>query len=395
MNNYYNNPNFQPRNIVPQFPPSATTNQQVLYALADGTGGFVIHDTNDLLSGMERIAKEQSEYYVLGYTPPESAEGSCHTLKVKVDRGGTTVRSRSGYCNVRPVDLLAGKPIERELESHAARDQAASSGSLETPFFFTSPNVARVSLAMEVPSTSIKFEKEKGKFHSEVNVLGIATKSDGSEVARFSDTVHLEFEKKELEEFTKKPFTYQNQFDVASGEYKLTVVFSAGGESFGKLETPLKVDSYDGKHFDLSSLALSREIHPVSQLAEGMDADLIAGFVPLVSAGVQIVPAADYHFKKTEPAFVYLEVYEPLLTGSNPPKVGIEMKILDRKTGAAPVSQAFMTNDRVVQPGNPVIPLGLKVPVDKLDPGSYRLELHALDSAGNSSIVRASEFEVD
>jgi VWFA-related protein len=395
LGNYYNNPNFQPRNIVPQFPASATTNQQVLFALADGTGGFVIHDTNDLLSGMERIAKEQNEYYILGYTPPDSEESSCHTLKVKIDLGGTTVRSRSGYCNVQPADLLAGKPIERELESHAARDQAGSSGSLETPFFFTSPNVARVSLAMEVPSSSIKFEKQKGKFHSDVNVLGIATRSAGGEAARFSDTVHLEFDKKELEEFQKKPFTYQNQFDVASGEYKLTVVFSAGGESFGKLETSLKVDSYDGKRFDLSSLALSREVHPVSQLADGMDADLIAGNVPLVTGGVEVVPAADYHFKKTEPAFVYMEIYEPLLAGSNPPKVGVEMTILDSKTGAAPVKLAFMANDHVIQPGNPVVPLGLKVPVDKLDPGSYRLELHALDSAGNSSTVRSSEFEVD
>jgi len=90
--------------------------QQVLYELADGTGGFLIHDTNDLLSGMERIAKEQNEYYIIGYTPPDSRDGSCHTIKVKVDRGGTIVRSRTGYCNIKPLDFLAGKPIERELE---------------------------------------------------------------------------------------------------------------------------------------------------------------------------------------------------------------------------------------------------------------------------------------
>src|SRR3954471_1825879 len=205
-NSFYNNPNAQPRNIIPPFPESSSTNQQVLYALAQGTGGFVIHDTNDLLSGMERIAKEQDEYYILGYTPPDSKEGSCHTLKVKVDEGKTIVRSRSGYCNVKPVDLLAGKPIERELENHANGSQASNiSASMEAPFFFTAANVARVSLAMEMPANSIKFEKEKGKFRSDVNVLGIAAKPEGTEAARFSDTVHLEFEKKELEEFNKKP----------------------------------------------------------------------------------------------------------------------------------------------------------------------------------------------
>ena len=396
---YYNNimnPNLQPRNIVPQFPESASTNQQVLFALADGTGGFVIHDTNDLLSGMDRIAKEQDEYYVVGYAPPESQEGSCHTIKVKIDRGGTIVRSRSGYCNVKPVDLLAGKPIEKELESHASMSNISAPGaSLETPFFFTSANVARVSVAMEIPSNTVKFDKQKGKYHADINVLGIATKPDGTEAARFSDTVHLELEKDEVKEFNKNPFRYENQFDVASGEYKLAVVFSSGGESFGKLEAPLKVDNYDGKHFVLSSLALSREAHPVADIQQGLDADLIAGYVPLVTAGIQIVPAADYHFKKTEATFMYAEIYEPLLTGPNPPKIGVEMKIVDEKTGRAPIDAGITNTEKLIQAGNPVVPFGLKVPVDKLDPGNYRLELRAIDSAGNSSPIRATEFVVD
>src|SRR5271154_2265870 len=112
MSNYYNQ-NYQPREIVPQFPPSATTNQQVLYQLADGTGGFVILNTNDLLAGLQKIAKDQSQYYTLGYPPSGAAEGSCHTLKVKVERGGTVVRSRSGYCKVKPQDSLAGSPVEK------------------------------------------------------------------------------------------------------------------------------------------------------------------------------------------------------------------------------------------------------------------------------------------
>ena len=42
-----------------------------------------------------------------------------------------------------------------------------------------------------------------------------------------------------------------------------------------------------------------------------------------------------------------------------------------------------------------MLPMGLKVPVDKLDAGSYRLELRALDSAGNKSPVRVADFVVD
>jgi hypothetical protein len=374
--------------------PSFTSNDDVLYELAAGTGGFVIHNTNDLLSGLDRIGKEQDEYYILGYAPPYSPEGSCHTIKVKIDRGGTIVRSRTGYCNVKPVDLLAGTDIERQLASQAANGPAGA-GSLEAPFFFTSANVARVNVAMEIPSAGIKFSKAKGKFHSDLNVLGIATKSDGTEAARFSDTVHLDLEKSELHDFQKKPFRYENQFDVASGQYKLVVVFSSGGESVGKLETPLAVDSYDGKHFSLSGLAMSKEAYPVSEITAGLDADLVAGYVPLVINGLQIVPAADYHFKKNEPALLYLEVYEPLLTGSTTPKVGVELKIVDVKTGAASMDVGIAANEKSIIAGNPVVPIGLKIPVDKLQAGSYRLELKALDSAGNKSPIRAAEFQVD
>jgi VWFA-related protein len=393
-NSFYRNPNAQPRNIIPQFPESSSTNQQVLFALAEGTGGFVIHDSNDLLGGMERISKEQDEYYILGYTPPDSKDGSCHTIKVKVDESKTIVRSRSGYCNVKPVDLLAGKPIERELENHATGSQAGNiAGSMEVPFFFTSANVARVSVAMEMPANSIKFEKEKGKFKSDINVLGIANKPDGTEAARFSDTVHLEFDKKELEEFNKKPFVYENQFDIASGQYQLSVVFSSGGESFGKLQAALAVDSYDGKHFSLSALALSKETHPLSDMAEGLDADLMQGDVPLVYHGLQIVPAADYHFKKTDAAVVYMEIYAPSMAESNPPQVDLQYVIVDTKTGQAKINTGIPKIQDAE--GHAVLPLGLKVPVDKLEAGSYRLELRALDSQGNKSPIRAADFVVD
>ena len=61
-----------------------------------------------------------------------------------------------------------------------------------------------MNLAMEIPSDSLKFDKEKGKYHANVNVLGIAYRPDGSVGARFSDTVNLDLEKDEWKEFTQE-----------------------------------------------------------------------------------------------------------------------------------------------------------------------------------------------
>src|SRR5581483_3562126 len=217
INSPLNNPNNQ-RILLPKLPESTTTNQNIMFMLASGTGGFVIHETNDLVGGMQRIGKEQDEYYLLGYTPPDSEEGSCHTLKVKVNRGGTEVRFRTGYCNSKPKDMLAGNPSEKDLEIRAAAAQPGNvSAQMQLPYFYTAPNVARVNVAMEIATDKIKFEKQKGKYHATVNVLGLANLPDGSVGARFSDALKLEFdEKKEMEAFQGHPMHYENQFDVAS-----------------------------------------------------------------------------------------------------------------------------------------------------------------------------------
>ena len=394
---YINNPYNQSRMIVPQFPPSASTNQQVLFALAEGTGGFVIANNNDLLGGLEKIAKEQNEYYILGYTPTDSPEGSCHTLRVKVDRGGTNVRSRSGYCNVRPVDLLAGNPVEKSLENRAAGTQAGNvAAAMQAPFFYTGPNTARVNVAMEIPPDGVNFEKEKKKFHSVLNVLGIAYKPDGTVGARFSDAVKLDLDnKKELEAFKEQPFHYENQFEVAAGKYTLKVVFNSGGESFGKLEIPLTIDPYDGKQFSLSGLALSKQIHPAAEMQTGLDAELLEGRTPLVTKGMQMTPAGSTRFKKTDMSGVYVEIYEPLLTTSNPPVVGLQLRILDRKSGEQKQDSGLVNMAAFIQTGNPVVPVGLKLLADALAPGAYRVELQARDSAGKTSVLRSADFDLE
>jgi VWFA-related protein len=393
---YRTNPFNLPRQIVPQVPFSATANQDVLYMLAGGTGGFVIANTNDLLGGLEKIGKELNQYYILAYTPPESLEGSCHTLRVKVDRGGTDVRARSGYCNVKPVDLLAGNRVEQDLENRATGSQPGTvTASMRAPFFYTSPNTARVDVAIEIPSESLKFEKVKGKLHSEVNVLGIAYRPDGAIAARFSDTVKLDLDnQKELATFKEKPLHYENQFDVASGQYNFKVVFSSGGESFGKLEQPLVVDPNDGNQFGLSGLALSKEVHKVSELETALDAELLEGRSPLVASGLQFTPTGANRFKTTDLATMYLEIYEPLLVGANAPKVAVQLRLVDRKTGDQKVDSGVVEVANFIHAGNPVIPVGLRLPVASLAVGSYRAELTALDSTGKS-VVRSTDFEIE
>jgi VWFA-related protein len=387
------------RMIMPKIPDSATTNQQVMYMLADGTGGFVIVNTNDLLGGMQKIAKEMNEFYLIGYTPPALEDGkeTCHTIRVKVDKGGDNVRARTGYCNTKSKDMLAQTPAEKTLEARASAEQAGTVvASMQAPYFFTSANVARVNVALEFSAQSLKFNKDKGKQRSTLNVLGIAYKKDGTVGARFSDAVKIDLEnEKEVEAFQQSVYHYENQFDAASGEYNLKVVFATGGESFGKLELPLVIESYDTKKFSLSALALSTRFRKTAEVDQGLETALLEDRTPLIAQGYQVTPAGSAKFKKSDKAAMYFEIYEPAMLADPLPKelaVGLQIRVLDDKGAIKSDSGGF----RIPVPekgGNPAIPFAAQIPTAGLEPGSYKVVVFAVDHANNKT-ERTANFEM-
>ncbi|HXZ12056.1 MAG TPA: VWA domain-containing protein [Candidatus Sulfotelmatobacter sp.] len=395
--NSFGNPNYtNPRAIVPSFPEGSITNQQVLYALAEGTGGFTIFNTNDLLPGLQKIAHEQNEYYLLGYAPADSPEGSCHTLKVKVDRNGTSVRSRSGYCNVKPTDLLVGKPVEKDLELRASAPEPGNmSGTIVAPYLYTSPNEARVNVTMEIASTSVDFAKVKGKYHADIDVLGIATRPDGTVAARFSDQITMDMEKDAWKKFTEMPMRYENQFAIAPGKYRLDVVLESNAQHFGKYETPLEIDAYDGHAFTLSGVVLSNKAWKVADMGGALDAELLADRMPLVVHSVQFIPSASNHFKKTDKVALYAQMYDPRMSDANPPALRVSYQIVDTKTGKSVLSTGLIDASSFAEKGNPMIPVALIVPLDNCPPGNYRLEMQAGEAGGAVTPVRTAEFVTD
>jgi len=396
--NAYNNPFNQPRTIIPQLPASAAPNQQILAALAEGTGGFTIFNTNDLVGGLQKIASEQNEFYLLGYVPPDSPEGACHTLKVKLNHGGMNVRARSGYCSVRASNALEGTPVEKQLETRAqdAASPSAVKTTIQTPFFYSAPNVAKVNVALDIPGESFHFDKDKGKYHASLSVLGIAYKPDGTIGAKFSDQVKLDLEKDEMKEFTKGPYHYMNQFDAAPGDYKMTVVLNSGGDAYSKTELPLKIDEYDGKRLSLGSAMISNSMRRMDEIASttDLDAALLEDRAPLVVQGNEIKPVAVSQFKKTDHVVLYSEIYEPLLLSEKPPKVVFGYNIIDKATNAEVLRTGSFETESYIHKGSPVIPVGLLVKVGDLKPGKYQLVLMAVDAAGQRAQNKFADFEV-
>lgn len=365
-------------------------NQQFMAELASRTGGFVIRNANDLLGGLQAVAGEQDQYYALTFTPPESKEGTCHTLRVKVDRGGTTVRARNTYCTEKALDLLAGTNMGKDLEKRAAETQAGNmAASIQLPYFYVAPNVARVDLVTEITPGALKFERIKGKLHAEINLLGMASASDGDVPARFSDNLKFDFENEaQVDAWKAKPLHYEKEFRIPPGQYKFTLAFGEAGESdatFGKVEAQLNIDPWNVAELGMSGLVLSRETHPAGDLGLSL---LASDQTPLVDGSTQVVPYGSDKFAKSGPGFFYLELYDPA-----PASLTVRVRAVDPKTGDAKWDSGNTKLPLPSNGGKPSLPAMAKLPLDALAPGNWRLEVTASDAAGKT-VKRSIDFEV-
>jgi VWFA-related protein len=81
-----------------------------LHMLAENTDGFAVVNSNDLDTGLKRIANDLSSYYLLGYLSTNAKlDGKYHQIKVRVKRPGIDVRARKGYRSPTEEDVAAAR----------------------------------------------------------------------------------------------------------------------------------------------------------------------------------------------------------------------------------------------------------------------------------------------
>jgi VWFA-related protein len=82
-----------------------------LRALAQDTDGAAILTASDVTLGFERIARDSSEYYVVGFRPRTTGAGRLQTVEVRSSRADVVLRARSVYAVPPPViDAPAARP---------------------------------------------------------------------------------------------------------------------------------------------------------------------------------------------------------------------------------------------------------------------------------------------
>lgn len=91
-----------------------------LFRLASETGGHAIVNTNDLSKGLEKVVRDASHHYLIGYAPTrELNDGKFHKIAVKVKRKGARTVARRGYWapSAEEMNTAAPAPLEPAVSS--------------------------------------------------------------------------------------------------------------------------------------------------------------------------------------------------------------------------------------------------------------------------------------
>jgi hypothetical protein len=327
------------------------------------------------------------DVYLIAYVPPDSAEGSCHEIRLKVNHKDVVVYTRGQYCNTpHPAsDPLAGTSLSKQMEDFAASDKVGQIPlALQAGFLYTNAKAARVYITTDFSSGA-----------KEYRILAMAYRRDGTLALRSSDTE----EKGEGDSPILNMFWnhYEAQMELPPGDYDLRAVLSAD-RKLGKAEMPLTVDSYDGQQLGISSIFVCKQFHDHRQTMVVPDLSrpsTLSDFVPLVSKGREFTPTGDTNFRKKDIFFVYYEVYEPLLASAPATTVQTRLRIINTSTGQVGADTGWQSAEAWMEPDSSVIRLTPEVGLKKMNKGSYRIEIQASDSAGRRTDTRTATFSIE
>lgn len=225
---------------------SAMVEGEVLAEMAYGTGGSLVHNTNDLESGFRRLASAPEYSYVLGFSPQNlKPDGSYHALKVKLQDGaGLTVQARRGYYAPRRSANAEEQAKQELTEALFSRDELQDIPvEVHTQFFKSSDVAARLSVLARVDARHLRFQKLEGRNRDTLTVISAVFDRNGNYISGTKKTIEMKLRDPTLETVLRSGIMIKTSFDVTPGTYVVRVVLrDSGGETMaarnGAVEIP-------------------------------------------------------------------------------------------------------------------------------------------------------------
>ncbi|HZF40327.1 MAG TPA: VWA domain-containing protein [Blastocatellia bacterium] len=379
-----------------------------LNALAEGAGGTLFKNSNDLSLGLQRVLDANETYYVLAYEPAAPyRDGRFHKIEVRIaGRSDLTVRTRKGY--LAPSDKTgktgdlaeksSDKRKERSPEKIAQQEKLEKEkemreglGSLvplrEIPVemaldFLDVPNGSSGALVnLHVDASQLDLRQVNGTHQSALDLLMAIFDEKGKAAASVVERISVNIRPERLENALKNGFSYRRLMALKPGFYQARVAIREEGSArMGSASKWVEVPDIGKKQLTLSGVLLSagREDQNDLQLAN-------SDYIPQPSS-------ASRRFKKGGAidfmAFTYNAKVE-----KNTADLVIQSQVFSgsKLVFASPIAKIAIPESADLQR----IPYAARISLDEFNPGSYELRVVVIDRLTKTTAFRRVYFTVE
>lgn len=215
--------------------------QAPLEILAKGTGGRAVVGTANYRDALDRIGRDLSTYYSLGFVNTHPGDGRYHTLEVEVKQRGVDVRHREGYRSRSAETRLYDGTL-------AALLYKASVNPLGVELVFGRPRSDQngqylLPIEVRIPLDEVALvprgEEHRGRLRVSMSVMD----SDGETSSPSQEPFTVVVPNGELESAKGSYYTYTAQLLMRPGMHRVAVGVTdevAGESSF--LQRPVSVE---------------------------------------------------------------------------------------------------------------------------------------------------------
>jgi VWFA-related protein len=364
--------------------------QQGLRTIADETGGFAAVNRNDFKGVFERVVRENSAYYLLGYYPPSAKRnGKFHRITVKVKRPGVTVRSRKGYAAPRgkapkaKPDTSTSSPAMREAMNSPIPVPGLPMRVFAAAFKGTAPN-ASVAMAVELDASGFGYVDKDGVATDVIEVAFTPIDRNGVIKPGKKLRATLSLKPETLVAAKARGIRVLSEVDMPPGRYQIRVAASEEGAGLtGMVLYDLEVPDFFTAPLTMSGVALTAasSVAVVTVGSEGMIAPLVAG-----------PTTANREFSRDDTLALFAEVYE------NEPDASPHTLEISASVRSADGRMVFKLTEEhsstELQAGRGGFGFMPQIPLKDFEPGIYLIHVEARSRMGKNPKGIGRDIEI-
>src|SRR5436190_451259 len=355
-----------------------------LGSLADETGGILIHDTNDLVTGLRRITEDMHGYYLLTYVPEnKDYDGTFRQINVKLNKSNLDVQSRKGYYAVEQLGQLP--MLDFEAPALAAARKYAGRNSFDfygAALSYPAPGRTGLTLVIaEAPLSAFKFSPsvDNKTYSTNFSILALVRDQSEQVVQKLSQNYSLSGPLENLEAARKGDVLFYKETQLPPGKYNVQLLaYDASGKNLSIRSSILEVPDADDTKPRISTVAILKRAEKLTAEEQKNQ--------PFRFGELLVYPNLGETVKKSVTKQLAFFITAWPAKGSSTP-LKLTLQIFQNRKSLGQTSADLPAPDAQGQ-----IKYASAIPLDKFQPGVFELKVTVSD--GKNEVSRSTEFRL-